>query len=143
MMADREADNEWPAEHVALWRLAVWCRGMVDELETGEAPTLTQFFIRGGDKNLVGEEACSLLREVFGDPFHPVGLAPAWRSWHGGLLPSMAQRMYDSRDFADMPVLADALEEAGCQDQDILGHCRSSGEHVRGCWVVDLILGKT
>jgi hypothetical protein len=52
----------------------------------------------------------------------------------------MAQRMYDSRDFSDMPVLADALEEAGCQDQDILGHCRAGGEHVRGCWVIDLLL---
>jgi len=54
----------------------------------------------------------------------------------------MARRMYDSRDFADLPVLADALEEAGCQDQDILGHCRSESEHVRGCWVIDLLLGK-
>jgi len=63
--------------------------------------------------------------------------------WHGGLLASMARRMYDSRDFSDLPVLADALEEAGCQDQDILGHCRSGGEHVRGCWVIDLLLGKS
>jgi hypothetical protein len=55
----------------------------------------------------------------------------------------MASRMYESRDFADMPVLADGLEESGCTDPDILGHCRSGGEHVRGCWVVDLVLGKT
>jgi hypothetical protein len=67
---------------------------------------------------------------------------PSWLTWHDGLLVSMAQRMYDSRDFSDMPVLADALEEAGCQDQDILGHCRSGEQHVRGCWVVDLLLGK-
>jgi hypothetical protein len=143
MMADREADNEWPAEHVALWRLAVWCRGMVDELETGEAPTFTQFFIRGGteaDENLVGEEACSLLRDIFGNPFRPVALDPAWLTWHDGLLVSMARRMYDSRDFTDMPILADALEEAGCSDQDILAHCRQPGEHVRGCWIVDLFL---
>jgi hypothetical protein len=51
--------------------------------------------------------------------------------------------MYDSRDFSDMPVLADALEEAGCRDAEILGHCKSGGEHVRGCWVVDLLLGKS
>jgi hypothetical protein len=86
---------------------------------------------------------CHLLRDIIGNPFHPVSLDPAWLTWRGGLLVSMAQRMYDSRDFSDMPVLADALEEAGCQDQDILGHCRSCGEHARGCWVVDLILGKT
>jgi hypothetical protein len=85
---------------------------------------------------------CSLLRDIFGTPFLPVSLDPAWLTWHDGLLDSMAQKMYDSRDFSDMPVLADALEEAGCQDPDILGHCRSGGEHVRGCWVVDALLGK-
>jgi hypothetical protein len=84
-----------------------------------------------------------LLRCIFGNPSRPVALGPAWLPWHGGMPVSMAQKMYDSRDFADMPVLADALEEAGCQDQDILGHCRSGGEHVRGCWVVDLLLGKS
>lgn len=85
----------------------------------------------------------ALLRDVLGNPFRPVTLDPIWLSWHEGLLVSMAQRMYDSRDFTDMPVLADAIEKAGCQDQDILGHCRSGGEHVRGCWVVDAILNKS
>jgi hypothetical protein len=80
--------------------------------------------------------------DVLGDIFCPVTIYPAWLSWHDGLPVSMARRMYDSRDFSDMPVLADALEEAGCRDADILGHCRSEGEHVRGCWVVDLLLGK-
>ena len=50
--------------------------------------------------------------------------------------------MYESRDFAAMPVLADALEEAGCDHADVLAHCRGPGPHVRGCWVVDLVLGK-
>jgi hypothetical protein len=84
-----------------------------------------------------------LLRDIFGNPFRPITPVPAWLTWHDGLLASMARRMYDSRDFSDMPVLADALEEAGCQDQNILGHCRSGGQHVRGCWVVDLVLGKS
>jgi hypothetical protein len=84
----------------------------------------------------------ALLRDIFGNPFRPITLDPAWLTWHDGLIPSMANRIYDSRDFRDMPVLADALEEAGCQDQDILRHCRLGGEHVRGCWVVDLLLGK-
>ena len=83
------------------------------------------------------------LRCIFGNPFRPIRIAPAWLTWHGGLPVSMARRMYDARDFSDMPVLADALEESGCQDQDILGHCRSGGEHVRGCWVIDLLLGKS
>ena len=83
------------------------------------------------------------VRDIFGNPFRPITIDPAWLTWHGGLLVSMSQQMYASRDFRDMPVLADALEEAGCQDQDILAHCRSGGEHVRGCWVVDLILGSS
>jgi hypothetical protein len=84
-----------------------------------------------------------LLRDVFGPLlFRTITLAPAWLTWHGGLLVSMAQKMYDSRDFSDMPVLADALEEAGCTNPDILAHCRGSETHVRGCWIVDLLLGK-
>jgi hypothetical protein len=84
-----------------------------------------------------------LLRDLLGPlPFHSATLDPTWLVWHGGLLVSMARQMYDSRDFTDMPILADALEEAGCTHADILGHCRSRGEHVRGCWVVDLLLGK-
>ncbi|HEY7425078.1 MAG TPA: hypothetical protein VH682_12680 [Gemmataceae bacterium] len=55
----------------------------------------------------------------------------------------MSRLMYDSRDFTGLPILADALEEAGCTNQDILDHCRSGGEHVRGCWVVDALLGKS
>jgi hypothetical protein len=85
----------------------------------------------------------ALLRDIIGDPFRPSSLNPDWLTWHDGLLVAMAQRIYDSRDFSDMPVLADALEESGCSDQDILGHCRSGGEHVRGCWVLDLVLGKS
>jgi hypothetical protein len=86
---------------------------------------------------------CRLLRDVCGPlPFRRVGVEPAWLSWRGGLLVSAARRMYDSREFVDMPVLADALEEAGCDNPDILDHCRHGGEHVRGCWVVDALLGK-
>jgi hypothetical protein len=87
-------------------------------------------------------ELAVLVSEVFGNPFRPVALDPSLLTWHGGLLVSMAQRMYDSRDFTDMPVLADALEEAGCSDTHILNHCRQPVGHVRGCWVVDPILGK-
>jgi hypothetical protein len=84
-----------------------------------------------------------LLRDIIGNPDRPVTLDPYWLTWRDGLVVSMAQRMYDSRDFSDMPVLADALEDAGCSDPDILGHCRSGSEHVRGCWVLDLVLDKS
>jgi hypothetical protein len=84
----------------------------------------------------------SLVRCVFGNPFRSPKLDRGWLTWHGGLLVSMARRMYDGRDFAAMPVLADALEEAGCTDPDMLSHCRSGGGHVRGCWLIDLLLDK-
>jgi hypothetical protein len=79
------------------------------------------------------------LRDIFGNPFRPVTLDPTWRTPEVLLL---ARSLYEERRFEDMPVLADALEEAGCQNPDILAHCRQPGEHVRGCWVVDLLLGK-
>ena len=56
---------------------------------------------------------------------------------------ALARTIYEERAFDGMPVLSDALEEAGCNDADILDHCRQAGPHVRGCWVVDLILGKS
>ncbi len=66
-----------------------------------------------------------------------------WLAWNDGAIPKMAQAIYDDRAFDRLPILADALEDAGCDNQEILDHCRSNGEHVRGCWVVDLILGKS
>jgi hypothetical protein len=101
-----------------------------------------QCWRRGNDQER--KRLCHFLRDLFGPlPFCEVHIDPAWLTWRGGLLVSMAQRMYDSRDFTDMPVLADALEEAGCSNVDILRHCREPVDHVRGCWVVDLLLGKT
>jgi hypothetical protein len=87
---------------------------------------------------------CHLLRDVFGPlAFRPVSLAPALLAWNGGTVPRLAQAIYDERAFERLPVLADALEEAGGNSQEILSHCRQAGEaHVRGCWALDLILGK-
>jgi hypothetical protein len=81
-----------------------------------------------------------ILRDIFGNPFRPVSLDPSWIS---STVTSLAQAIYDDHAFDRMPILADALEDAGCTNQDILAHCRGGGEHVRGCWVVDLLLGKT
>jgi hypothetical protein len=80
-----------------------------------------------------------LLRDVFGNPFRPATVTRAWRTTP---VTSLAQTMYESRDFSAMPILADALEEAGCDNTELLAHCRGPGPHVRGCWVVDLVLGK-
>jgi hypothetical protein len=82
----------------------------------------------------------ALMRDVFGNPFRPVTFDPAWRT---AAAVSLARQMYESRDFGNMPILADALEDAGCDSADILTHCRDPKQvHVRGCWVVDLVLGK-
>ena len=82
---------------------------------------------------------CQLLRDIFGNPFRPVAFSPEWRT---DTTVPLAQQMYESRNFSAMPILADALQDAGCDDADILDHCRGPGPHVRGCWVVDLVLGK-
>src|SRR5262249_8755936 len=83
-----------------------------------------------------------LLRCVFGNPFRPAQLDRAWLSANDGAVYKLARSIYDESAFERLPILADALEDAGCDNADILSHCRSEGPHARGCWVVDLIRGK-
>lgn len=128
-----------------------------------------------------------LIRDIFGNPFRPSNLAvrwnelhehaagaaprvPSWLTWNDRTIPRLAQAIYDECAFDRMPILADALEEAGCSNADILYHCRNicrhctdnsgfcwrkvadcqycdgtgieTAPHVRGCWVIDLLLGK-
>jgi hypothetical protein len=82
----------------------------------------------------------ALLKDCFGNPFRPVSFDPAWLA---PKVTTIAQAMYESRTFDQMPQLADALEVAGCENHDIIDHCRGPGPHIRGCWVVDLLLGKS
>jgi hypothetical protein len=88
------------------------------------------------------EEAAqvALVRDLFANPFRPVTFDPAWLT---PSVRSLAESMYRQRDFDLMPLLGGALEQAGCTNEDILNHCRDPKQvHVRGCWVVDLLLGK-
>ena len=79
------------------------------------------------------------LRDIFGNPFRPIDFAP----WRTDTAVSLAKQMYDSCEFSAMPILADALQDAGCDNEDVLTHCRDAKQlHVRGCWVVDGVLGK-
>jgi hypothetical protein len=80
-----------------------------------------------------------LLRDVIPNPYRPVSFSASWRT---PTALTLANQMYDSRDFGAMPILADALQDAGCNGEEALGHCRGGDPHVRGCWVVDLLLGK-
>jgi hypothetical protein len=112
------------------------------------------------DKNAVQRAAldagaqtqCAYLRDIYGNPFRPLPPKKGKRRWleqwqiclssRDEAVRKLAQAICDDRQFDRLPELADALEDAGCEDSDLLQHCRQPGEHVRGCWVVDLILGK-
>ncbi|MGE3805752.1 MAG: hypothetical protein AB7K24_13840 [Gemmataceae bacterium] len=90
-----------------------------------------------------------LVREIFGNPFRPVTADESWLTWKDHTVPKLAQAAYDERqlpsghiDTKRLAMLADALEEAGCTSEDVLAHLRGPGPHVRGCWVVDLVLSK-
>jgi hypothetical protein len=90
-----------------------------------------------------GLQAC-LLRDIVGNPFRPVpALDPGWRSRNGALVAELARSIYDARRFQDLPLLADALADAGCADPELLDHLRGAGVQVRGCWALDLILDRT
>lgn len=80
-----------------------------------------------------------LIRDIIGNPFRPVTFPPKWKTTTAVAL---ARQMYDARDFGAMPILADALQDAGCDNAAILDHCRGPGPHVRGCWVADAVLNK-
>ena len=103
------------------------------------AADATDFAFWRNEAELEVVAQCHFFRDVFGNPFRPVTLDPAWQTTN---VLALAQAIYDDRAFDRMPILADALEDAGCDNADILNHCRQPGEHVRGCWVVDLVLGK-
>jgi hypothetical protein len=83
-----------------------------------------------------------ILREVFGNPFRWTVVDPAWLACNDRAVLRLAEGIYAERAFDRMPILGDALEEAGCADADVLRHCRQSDGHVRGCWVLDLLLAK-
>jgi hypothetical protein len=80
-----------------------------------------------------------LVRDIFGNPFRPVTVDPTWLT---STVTSLAQAIYTDRAFDRFPILADALEDAGCSSRELLDHCRQPGEHVRGCWTVELLLKK-
>jgi hypothetical protein len=81
----------------------------------------------------------AIVLDIFANPFRPTTINPSLLT---PAVVSIAQSIYEERAFDQMPILADALEESGCDHADILNHLRQPGEHVRGCWVLDLLLGK-
>ncbi|MDY3552295.1 hypothetical protein R5W24_001375 [Gemmata sp. JC717] len=84
--------------------------------------------------------AIDLIDDILGSPLRSARFEPAWRTADAV---AIASAMYETRDFSAAPILADALEDAGCDNADALAHCRAERRHCRGCWVVDLLLGKS
>jgi hypothetical protein len=109
------------------------------------ASTLHTASLRPGGSEVGGEAQAQadLLRCIIGNPFRPVTPRPAWLAWEGGTVPKLAEAIYEECAFDRLPILADALEEAGCTEPDLLAHLRGPGPHVRGCWALDLLLGKS
>jgi hypothetical protein len=93
----------------------------------------------GRVRRAAAREQCALLRDLLGNPFRPAAIDPLWKT---AAVDALARGVYEERAFDRLPFLADALEEAGCTDAILLNHLRGPGPHVRGCWCVDLLLGK-
>ncbi|WP_232068328.1 hypothetical protein [Gemmata obscuriglobus] len=129
-----------------LWWTAFICRIRYNPSPCRLAEAVTDANARNAARRALGDahwrlnfaQQASLAREIFGNPFRPIDFT----SWRTGTTVALANGMYESRDFSAMPILADALQDAGCDNFDVLTHCRdASAEHVRGCWVVDGVLG--
>jgi hypothetical protein len=87
-------------------------------------------------------QQCERLRDIFGPlPFRTLSIDPVVLAWNDGTVPKVARGIYEDGAFDQMPILADALEDAGCDKETVLEHCRGPVAHVRGCWVIDLLLG--
>jgi hypothetical protein len=117
--------QEW-ANHLASIVCDLW--GPVRPAGSASGVDLTNYLIRSAYPGL--------LREVLGNPFRPPAVDPAWLARNDAAAAAVATAIEQERRFSDMPILADALEEAGCADGAILGHCRQPAGHVAGCWVL-------
>jgi hypothetical protein len=140
-LAERYADGEATDAEIGAARRIGYCMGLVWTVNASA---------RVAAEGVIGAvglpkpaPAAALLRDLFANPFRPPPpVEPAWLAWNGGTAAKLARSIYDDRAFDRLPLLADALEDAGCTDAAILGHLRGRGPHVRGCWAVDLVLDK-
>jgi hypothetical protein len=137
-----------PTEELRWWLLHELALAAADTAST-PVPVVgvSQRVIAALDQTRTGDHSISeanrtvreIVRDVTGNPFRPLN---ADASWLTSDVVALARAIYEERAFDRMPILADALQDAGCEDEQVLNHCRSGGVHVRGCWVVDLVLGK-
>jgi hypothetical protein len=137
---ENEIRHNWQLDE---FRMLVLASGLIIDLavifQDYDWLTARRFVARSTGHDQSGFAA--LLREIAGNPFRPVPFEPSWRTTDVMLL---ARGIYVDRAFDRMPILADALQDAGCDNDTVLTHCRDTAlMHVRGCWVVDLVLGKS
>jgi hypothetical protein len=142
--ADKPAATRWQATFEAAWRRQY--SGLECQHEADRVVPVEYLNLREAVQMREREAQSLLLRDIFGNPFRPSTLNPSWRTTD---VICIAQGIYDDRhmpsglfDNQRMGILADALEEAGCDNRNILDHCRNGGAHVKGCHVVDLVMGK-
>jgi hypothetical protein len=100
-------------------------------------------FARSPGDSVPQVRPAALLRDLTGPLFAGVSLNPSWLTWNEGVVPKLARTIDEEGSFEALPVVADALEEAGCDCAALLDHCRSTGPHIRGCWALDLLLART
>jgi hypothetical protein len=138
-LAERQADGQ--ASRSELDEAARWghCEGLIWALRPDAAEAASSW---ASWPDLTEQARADLWRELFGNPFRHLAIEPSWLRWNAGTVPKLAQAIYQDRRYADLPILADALEETGCANEVVLGHCRQPGKHVRGCWLIDALLGK-
>jgi hypothetical protein len=138
--AARNSREEWLWGGQRPWEQAVWAVEIATW--TREITHSVPFTVSTTELEDDGEcpDQSGILRCIFGPlPFRPVTLDPAWLT---PTVQSIAQTIYTDRAFDRLPILADALEESGCANEEILNHLRQPGVHVKGCWALDLVLGK-
>jgi len=132
-----KAANDW----ISIWNIHESCiapepRNAARDVLWRSISTIRTMPIRDVSTSVTG----TILRDIFGNPFRPIAIDPRWLT---STVVDLASAIYQEKAFDRMPILADALMDAGCDNEEIIAHCRGEGPHVRGCWAVDLLLGKS
>ncbi len=144
-MADSDTEQRLSelSNQAARYRRMAYPHGVIHLLDENAGRAADVWTFMAGVTSEEDEKRhANVMREIAGDPFADIYLDPALVGWRDGTIPKLAQACYDSNDFSMIGILGDALEEAGCNERAILEHVRREQTHYRGCWAIDLILGK-
>jgi len=134
-------DTEKYATWTSAFETACYDHSLGEAMRMADATLPTEYLAKGVQASSDEHNGqCHLLCDIFSNPFRPATFDPRWLT---STVIDLAKAIYEERAFDRMPILADALMDAGCDNDDIIAHCRGDGPHVRGCWVVDLLLGKS